>query len=652
LQYRAVLDDSYQAALAAINGDTLVADGSPPLPELVAAALAALSLAGIARVAKRAARKVLQPVLGVAAEEATVTIVKQMQQRWGTVLPDAVRSTLARLVAQAQAEHLSVPQTAALLIDEVKGLVEWQANMLARTDLVAIANHASEEAVHAVNERSAKAGQPLIQYKRWLTSHDERVRDTHRAVDGQPVPVGQSFTVGLSQLRFPGDPLGSIDETANCRCTLTFHDTLTASPQPTLPSEDTSMSTTITINDTPGTATETRWRSLLALEGAPTSDGRFLIPDQIGFRDLPLTLMAQVKNEGGHTGSEPAGRIDRVWKEPAPDLGDDVIAWWGEGVFDSGEFGTEIARMVENQVLRGISVDFAELEVAFINPDTREVIADVDPEDMFAGNVWMGLSGTIGAATVCFLPAFADATISILTAGNSAVVASTFPIEILNTLVAAVQPPLRPPRAWFEQEEADELTPLTVTDEGMVFGHAATWDCHTGFQDRCVMAPQSQTGYAYFHTGEIETAEGDLIPVGNLTVNGGHADLALGRSAAKRHYDDAGTVVAFLRATDGKHGIWVSGVLRDDITEQQLRDMRANAPSGDWRAGEMIALHCVPVQGFPVPRTQARVLVASSGETEVATLITAPVDGCDCDEGMGEHEFQVRVEALAELAGV
>jgi hypothetical protein len=56
----------------------------------------------------------------------------------------------------------------------------------------------------------------------WNAVGDDRTRETHADADGQEVPLGDSFDVGDDQLAYPGDPLGSAEETINCRCWLTF----------------------------------------------------------------------------------------------------------------------------------------------------------------------------------------------------------------------------------------------------------------------------------------------------------------------------------------------------------------------------------------------------------------------------------------------
>lgn len=54
--------------------------------------------------------------------------------------------------------------------------------------------------------------------KRWVSRHDERVRETHRIANGQIVGLYEPFHVGLAFLQYPGDPSGPANETINCRC--------------------------------------------------------------------------------------------------------------------------------------------------------------------------------------------------------------------------------------------------------------------------------------------------------------------------------------------------------------------------------------------------------------------------------------------------
>lgn len=58
--------------------------------------------------------------------------------------------------------------------------------------------------------------------KRWDTESDERVRVSHRAVDGDVLDLGMPFYVDGVPLMFPGDPMGPPETVINCRCDLTI----------------------------------------------------------------------------------------------------------------------------------------------------------------------------------------------------------------------------------------------------------------------------------------------------------------------------------------------------------------------------------------------------------------------------------------------
>ena len=188
------------------------------------------------------------------------------------------------------------------------------------------------------------------------------------------------------------------------------------------------------------------------------------------------------------------------------------------------------------------------------------------------------------------------------------------------TVVVAAGGPAVPPADWFTDPQLTGPTPLTITDDGRVFGHIATWGtCHTGSTaGSCVTPPRSATNYAYFRTGVRETTGGD-VPVGQITLGGGHADLHLSYRGAIEHYDDVATAVADVAAGEDAHGIWVAGALRPGVTDEQLLALRAASPSGDWRniGGnlELVAAHAVNSPGFPVARVASgrRLALVASG---------------------------------------
>lgn len=223
--------------------------------------------------------------------------------------------------------------------------------------------------------------------------------------------------------------------------------------------------------------------------------------------------------------------------------------------------------------------------------------------------------------------------------------------------------PLKPPAAWFDLPEAETPTPLTFEKSGKVYGHIALWgSCHRGFLNgalqECVQAPMSASGYQEFHLAPLETQEGTDVRVGKITYATGHAPLTANLSAAARHYDDTGSVGAFVRARDGALGIWVSGAVRSDLSPEGFRDLRANPPSGDWRTPqnrrglEMVATLAVPVPGLPV-MPQLALAASANGENEVASLILpswtlTPEE----PEGSALAFIQAKRELDAELAPI
>jgi hypothetical protein len=180
--------------------------------------------------------------------------------------------------------------------------------------------------------------------------------------------------------------------------------------------------------------------------------------------------------------------------------------------------------------------------------------------------------------------------------------------------------PARPPAAWFEDPHLAGPSGVTVTEDGRVFGHVAQWGvCHIGLQGVCTEAPPG-TDYSYFHLGYVVADDDTEIPVGQITLSTGHADLKLNAKAAMAHYDNTGTAVADIRVGEDEFGIWCAGAMRPWATEQDVHELRAAKLSGDWReirgGLEMVAALAVNVPGFPIPRTA----LAASGGHQTALI--------------------------------
>jgi hypothetical protein len=226
------------------------------------------------------------------------------------------------------------------------------------------------------------------------------------------------------------------------------------------------------------------------------------------------------------------------------------------------------------------------------------------------------------------------------------------------TASAAGLAPMTPPKEWFEKPQLEGPTAMTVTADGQVYGHAALWGtCHTGMPGVCRTPPRSESGYRYFHLGEIDTDDGP-VHVGRVSMDTGHAPLTASRDGAVRHYDDTGTGIAHVRAYEDDHGIVLAGALVPDAPAEKARRFKGATVSGDWRSIggklELVGMLAVNVPGFPVPRAMAASLVVED-EPHTMALVAAGVYRDPDDEGRRLKALTARalggIDGLAAAAG-
>lgn len=185
----------------------------------------------------------------------------------------------------------------------------------------------------------------------------------------------------------------------------------------------------------------------------------------------------------------------------------------------------------------------------------------------------------------------------------------------------------RPPTEWFQDPKFTEVTPLTVTDDGRVYGHGAAWGtCHTAFGDACV-TPPSEGEHSYFRLGEVVTADGSRVAVGTLTLGTGHAPTRnFTASQAAEHYDNTGTAVAVVASGEDDHGIWVAGAVRPGTPPGRVAELQAAPLSGDWRriGGKLrlVAFLAVNHPGFPIPRTSTSLVRKVQQSLVAAGIVT------------------------------
>lgn len=124
-----------------------------------------------------------------------------------------IRDTIERTLAEGLGADQTARQIRKELVKKGVELNQWRALRIARTEVMAASNVGAMEGAS-----SAGANE-----KYWIATADERVRDTHLAVESQnPKAYNEPFIVGGEPMDFPGDSKASAGNVINCRCTVAF----------------------------------------------------------------------------------------------------------------------------------------------------------------------------------------------------------------------------------------------------------------------------------------------------------------------------------------------------------------------------------------------------------------------------------------------
>lgn len=423
------------------------------------------------------------------------------------------------------------------------------------------------------------------------------------------------------------------------------------------------------------------WYGVLTPEGVVSGDRRMFGEGALRMRSLPLPLNWQKISSEGHKGSVTVAKIEQVWRRNG-------LVWGSGHALDTPE-ANEWMELVREFGRFGVSIDADDIdEFAYeITEDGIELFSDARvcaastvqipafPQAFVALGEYTEESREDVPEPSNEIPEFreiSDEERDRLVDEGKALPGGSYPIAnvedlrnaiqaigrakepekvrrhikkrarelgredlipegwSLRTVVAAAPRP-NLPRSWFTDPQLSGITPITVTDEGELFAHVAQWGvCHVGFDGDCIEPPPSNTDYAYFCNGVIET-DGGPVNVGNITLGGGHAPDGLRWAPAMRHYDNTCSVVADVACGEDEHGIWVHGAVREGVTDDQIAELKASGGlSGDWREIirgsdelELIAALAVNVGGFPIPRPA----VAASGTHRVSLVAAGAVAG-------------------------
>lgn len=384
-------------------------------------------------------------------------------------------------------------------------------------------------------------------------------------------------------------------------------------------------------------ANDEEWSGVLSVEGVESGDGRIFSLGSLDWAALPMPLMYQPANVGGHNAAVIAGSIDKIARK-----GNEIVGW---GKVFANMLNGEHGEGIENMLATGgVSVDVDKVKDA----DIEQVFAEGDDGGFTsAPEITIFNRGRIRGATLVAFPAFVEAKLS-LTGGTVTASATTNPRcgcdgDVLVAAGHTITIPDLPDPSWFSEPIDVKMDgALTITDNGRVFGFIAPSNTtHRSVKKRVPMG--MRVDYSRWMNKETIVAGGGRVKTGVITMNCGHAATSNYGTLQNRkeHYDNSCSIFANVAVGEwpGK-GVWFNGALRHGVTAEQVAAAQGCALSGDWQphpdkpgVQEFIAALLVPVPGFPMARTKASVTF----EDGLITASVVPVRFGDA-EPRPQHE--------------
>jgi hypothetical protein len=363
----------------------------------------------------------------------------------------------------------------------------------------------------------------------------------------------------------------------------------------------------------------------LAMMDERTGDGRLLMGDGGGVRNLPRTGFVQFAQLPGHSGSVAALRLDEVTFEAEGNIS-------GAGWIADTDEGHKLATLMAAKILFHNSVDLAEVEYEY------KWESD-DPSDPGFWNL-LGIDFTewnIAATTIVGVPAFRDARAELVAsftddttaeeiiaslesdedwwAEITAALESDEPLEgIVDRWTIRLPEEVRAETemvasaaavimnwADFYMPESPKLQKIVVTPDGAVFGHLAMDGDEHGSRPG-VTVPRPSDNYASFNQPGPWTEKGQ-VETGPIFFLGGHPDHPLGARTPDQAYGGVENAWADVRVTQGRLGPWISGRVRPGMSENAIHVARCSRISGHWKGDKLVAIVSVNVPAFNVPGT-------------------------------------------------
>jgi hypothetical protein len=153
-------------------------------------------------------------IMGPTSPQIIAAINRRVTKLAGSVTA-TTQQQIRDIVTQARIDGVGVSELAQRIRSQAFAdtITTARATTIARTETVGALNEAAW--LKARNNGVFRA-------KQWVSQRDGRVRDSHRAAEGDGwIPIDQTYSNGLQYPHAPGSPAA---EVINCRCTQKFSD--------------------------------------------------------------------------------------------------------------------------------------------------------------------------------------------------------------------------------------------------------------------------------------------------------------------------------------------------------------------------------------------------------------------------------------------
>lgn len=129
-----------------------------------------------------------------------------------TWVSNTSKEEIRGIINTLRAENATLDEIAKAINEKYTDFSRYRSYRIARTEVVGASNYASI--------KSAEQSE-VVTFKEWVSSHDDRVRESHENVHGEVVPLKEKFKNGL---QFPADySANKPAETIQCRCTIAYY---------------------------------------------------------------------------------------------------------------------------------------------------------------------------------------------------------------------------------------------------------------------------------------------------------------------------------------------------------------------------------------------------------------------------------------------